>query len=414
VLPQDSGWYPAPAVGKEFRIVVTQGDVVTEHVIRSLDISSRAGSASLAEWLKRTKGSEQVASSAIESDVNDVYDRAKIYRSAALKLALAKEPVRGGPGAAIFRTAAPAVVFIQTDTGSGSGIVISKKGEVLTNWHVINGAKFIAIHTKPPAGQRLNPSDVYEAILLRYDQVADLALIQFQRAPPNLALLRTGDERGIEVGSSVHAIGHPLGQDWTYTQGVISQVRTDYRWQDKACLQHAATVIQTQTPINPGNSGGPLLSDDVAVIGVNAFVKPETQGLNYAIALQEIKQFLARSGNRECPNQTASPAAPAKPDCKARQFPPIIDPVTKKDVTPIDTLCLGKPNAWQVGKPPEYLLFDRVGDGKIDFKIVYNFAPNVDLYIMYERRDEVPTLFGYDYGKKGKPDRWVNVGPPHQ
>ena len=70
--------------------------------------------------------------------------------------------------------------------------------------------------------------------------------------------------------------------------------------------------------------------------------------------------------------------------------------------------------ALAVGKPPEYLLFDRVGDGKIDFKIVYNFAPNVDLWIVYERRDEIPTQFGYDYGKKGKPDRWVNVAPPHQ
>jgi hypothetical protein len=60
------------------------------------------------------------------------------------------------------------------------------------------------------------------------------------------------------------------------------------------------------------------------------------------------------------------------------------------------------------------MLWDRIGDGKIDFKIVYKFASDVDLWIVYGRRDGIPTLFGYDYGRKGKPDRWVPVNPPHQ
>lgn len=81
---------------------------------------------------------------------------------------------------------------------------------------------------------------------------------------------------------------------------------------------------------------------------------------------------------------------------------------------PFDTLCLGRPNVWRVGEPPEYLLWDHVGDGKIDVKIVYKFAPDVDLWIAYGSRDEVPTMFGYDYGRKGKPDRWVPVNPAHQ
>jgi hypothetical protein len=60
------------------------------------------------------------------------------------------------------------------------------------------------------------------------------------------------------------------------------------------------------------------------------------------------------------------------------------------------------------------MLWDRVGDGKIDFKIVYKFASDVDLWIVYGGRDGIPTFFGYDYGRKGKPDRWVPVNPPHQ
>jgi hypothetical protein len=268
---------------------------------------------------------------------------------------------------------------------------------------------------KPPAGQRLTPGEVYEAKLLKYDQVADLALIQFQRAPPNLVRLPTGDERNIEVGSSVHAVGHPAGQNWTYTQGVISQVRTDYKWKGNNDLQHTATVIQTQIPINPGSSGGPLLDDNVAVIGINAFFMADKQALNFAISLGDIKQFLARSGNRAGTTQTPNPPPPATTSCKEqRQFPSFSDPITKKKVIPIDTLCLGRPNLWKVGEPADHVLWDRVGDGKIDIKIVYKFAPDVDLWILYQRRDGVPTQFGYDNGRKGKPDRWVTISPPHQ
>jgi S1-C subfamily serine protease len=417
-LPQNGGWYTAPTTSNEFRIVATQGGETSEHVIRSIDSSPRTGRASLDDWLAQAKrGGQRRLGNSLDGDIDQVYDRIAIYRVTALNLALANEEpepiIRGGPGAAIFRAAAPGVVFITTDKKRGSGIVISQRGEVLTNWHVIAGAKFIAIFMKPPAGQRMDPGDVYEAKLVKYDQVTDLALIQFQRTPPNLVVLRTGDERGIEVGSSVHAIGHPAGEfQWTYTQGVISQVRTGYRWNDD--LQHVATVIQTQTPINPGSSGGPLLDDNGTVIGVNAFLIPDKEGLNFAISLGDIKKFLDRLGNRDGTKQVQVPKPPENPSCKERrEFPPIVDSMTKKKVIPIDMLCIGHPNFWKVGVPVEYALWDRLGDGKIDVKIVYKFRPDVDLWIVYGERDEVPTLFGYDYGRKGTADRWVPVNPPH-
>ena len=419
VLPRDGGWYSTPAKPSELRLVATHGDMATEHVIRIIDSSPRAGI-----LLRESAGppSAMVSSPRDEvllgtNAVGDVYKQIAIYRTAALKLALAKEPsFRSGPGVTVFRTAAPGVVLIRADKSIGSGIVISQRGEVLTNWHVIEGAKDIAILMKPPVGQRLSPSDVYLAKLLKYDQVADLALIQVLRTPPNLVPLRIGDERSIVVGSSVHAIGHPNDQEWTYTQGVVSQIRTDYTWQDNTNFLHKATVIQTQTPINPGSSGGPLLDDDVAVIGVNTFLLPEKQGLNFAISVGEVKRFLEMPGNREGKKrkEESNPPAPQNP-CKGhRQFPLFIDSITKKQVVPFDTLCLGRPNVWRVGEPPEYLLWDYVGDGKIDIKIVYKFAPDVDLWIAYKSRDEVPTMFGYDYGRKGKPDRWVPVNPAHQ
>ena len=98
-------------------------------------------------------------------------------------------------------------------------------------------------------------------------------------------------EDEVEVGSEVYAIGHPVGLYWTFTRGVVSQVRKDFAWSDEQ-IQHRATVIQTQTPINPGNSGGPLFDAAGRVIGINSFIYLEAEGLNFAVAGSEIASFM--------------------------------------------------------------------------------------------------------------------------
>jgi Trypsin-like peptidase domain len=107
--------------------------------------------------------------------------------------------------------------------------------------------------------------------------------------------IKVASQDNIEVGADVHAIGHPTGETWTYTTGIVSQIRPDYEWRSgPQDVQHRATVIQTQTPINPGNSGGPLLSDDGQLVGVNAFGTKETQGLNFAISAKEVRAFMSK------------------------------------------------------------------------------------------------------------------------
>src|SRR5262249_1939909 len=90
----------------------------------------------------------------------------------------------------------------------------------------------------------------------------------------------------------VAAIGHPEGQSWTYTKGIVSQIRPDFAWSTGQGESHRATVIQTQTPINPGNSGGPLLSDDGRIVGINSFRATEGEGLNFAVSAKDISAFL--------------------------------------------------------------------------------------------------------------------------
>src|SRR5262249_62247933 len=98
----------------------------------------------------------------------------------------------------------------------------------------------------------------------------------------------------LEVGADVHAIGHPTGETWTYTTGIVSQIRPDYEWSGGPNdVKHRATVIQTQTPINPGNSGGPLLEDSGMLVGVNSFWQPKAQGINFSVSAKDVRAFLA-------------------------------------------------------------------------------------------------------------------------
>jgi S1-C subfamily serine protease len=418
-LPQGRGWYELPREPGDMKLVSTQNSGTTQHLLHTVDVSPNADGE---EWKQKT-GEGGSASPLTRSkyplleNSTELSRQISSYTKLAFALASAREPIlRGGVGARIFRDAAPGVVLVVVGDGLGSGIILNQVGQILTNWHVVRGAKSIGVMLKPPAGQRVRPMDMYEAHLKKYDEVADLAVIELDHPPTNLTLLKLGDEQSIEVGSTVHAIGHPSGEYWTYTEGVISQIRTSYEWIGEDKRQHKANVLQTQTPINPGNSGGPLLDDGENVIGINSFSEAGKQGLNFAISVGEVKRFLSSGGNRLA---TLTPDSnqrykPEKAEgCEPRRFDSFIDQKTKKLVIPIDTMCRGKPNLYLVGQqedqPPEFALIDDVGDGKFDVKILFAFDGKADLWIFYGNRDGVPTAFGYDYQRKGKPDLVVAV-----
>ncbi len=209
------------------------------------------------------------------------------------------DTVRGGNEANLYRRISPAVVLVVTDEGLGSGSLISKDGLIITNWHVIAGYDTVGVLQKPEKeGEELTPSQVILADVVKFDQVADLALLRM-RTPPRdtIVPIAFGDFSTINVGDDVDAIGHPQGEAWTFTRGYVSQIRRDYDWKTEAGKAHKADVIQTQTPINPGNSGGPLLNSDGALIGVNAF-KGEGEGLSFAVGVDAVQTFLASSESR--------------------------------------------------------------------------------------------------------------------
>lgn len=183
----------------------------------------------------------------------------------------------------------PAVVRVDTRTragkpgqgGVGSGVVISPDGLVLTNSHVVDGAREV----------RLSDTEgrTTEARLLGIDPDTDLALLRAD-APRNLAFAPLGDSKQLRRGQIAIAIGNPLGFESTVTAGVISALGRSLRSVSGRMIED---VIQTDAALNPGNSGGALLSSRGEVIGINTAVIRGAQGICFAVASNTAKHVLS-------------------------------------------------------------------------------------------------------------------------
>ena len=313
---------------------------------------------------------------------------------------------RGVKGQQIYRAASPAVVRVLTKDGSGTGSLISVSGEILTNWHVINGYRDVAIVFKPTVEGRIpDREDIKSGQVVRYDEIADLALVKVAELPSGRKPIMLGDSSEISVGADVHAIGHPLGAAWTYTTGVISQYRLGYEWPDdeRKNFKHKADVIQTQTPINPGNSGGPLISDSGTLLGVNTFkaVGAGVEGLTFAISVDDVKRFVTRPGNKLA----------ERPPCKPKEFSRWRNKANDSTVIAYDLTCSGKVNSNYIIPDKKsdaiILTWDRNGDEKPDV-IFFDFKRRGkwDLSYWDENFDGHWTLVGYHDDGSLKPSRF--------
>jgi len=160
----------------------------------------------------------------------------------------------------------------------GSGMVIDRKGRVITNQHVIQNATKITLITKD--GQRL------KATLVGADAASDIAVLQVEKTP-SLSPIPLGTSSDLMIGETVIAIGNPFGLSNTVTVGVISSLhRSIHR---KGALYRG--LIQTDASINPGNSGGPLLNILGKVIGINTAIYSNAQGIGFAIPIDMAKKI---------------------------------------------------------------------------------------------------------------------------
>jgi len=185
----------------------------------------------------------------------------------------------GGSEVEAVARASPSIVLVTTSLGSGSGVVLTSDGHVLTNHHVVSGARKIEVVLAD--GRRL------AAQVVKSSEAPDLALL---RAPASgLAPATWADSDRLSLGQTVLAIGYSLGLEGepTVSRGIVSALRS----------HESVRYIQTDAAVNPGNSGGPLLDLSGSVVGINTMRidwagASVVQGMNFAIAGNEARGWV--------------------------------------------------------------------------------------------------------------------------
>ena len=168
----------------------------------------------------------------------------------------------------VAKDVSDSVVSIQVatseGTAKGSGAIVSDKGYIVTNNHVISGAQQIQV--------TLANGTIYSAQIVGTDTTTDLAVIKLDNAPSDLKAAEFADSDSLAVGESVMAIGNPLGYDDTATTGIISALNRPVTVTDDDNNAIVTNAVQIDAAINPGNSGGPTFNAAGQVIGINSSI----------------------------------------------------------------------------------------------------------------------------------------------
>ncbi len=203
----------------------------------------------------------------------------------------------------VYRAASPAVVNITTiavaydfflspvaKEGTGSGAIIDRSGHILTNFHVIDGARRLEV--------TLADGSKWPARPVGADPSNDLAVIKIDAPVEKLTVIPLGDSSKLLVGQKVLVIGNPFGLDRTLTVGIVSSTGRSIRADNGRLIRG---IIQTDAAINPGNSGGPVLNSSGEVIGVStAIFSPSggSVGVGFAVPINTAKRIIPELINR--------------------------------------------------------------------------------------------------------------------
>jgi serine protease Do len=168
--------------------------------------------------------------------------------------------------------------LLSKQRSTGSGVILSEDGLILTNNHVVHNALKIEVklHNENP-GKRM-PDSTVSAKLVGVDREADLAVIKIEKT--GLPKLTLGDSSKLRQGQLVMAFGNPLGLEGSVSMGIVSSTARQLK------LDDPMTYVQTDAPINPGNSGGPLVDSEGQVVGINTFILTQSggsEGIGFAV-----------------------------------------------------------------------------------------------------------------------------------
>ncbi len=191
--------------------------------------------------------------------------------------------------------------LISRQQATGSGVILSADGYIITNYHVVKGGREIqvklALKPEHPTERLMVAPEgmTMDAKLVGFDRESDLALLKIPRT--GLPFLALGDSDTLRQGQLVLAFGNPLGLEGSVSMGVVSSVSRQIK------PDESNVYVQTDAPINPGNSGGPLVDADAKVMGINTFILTQSggsEGLGFAIpsnVVRNIYQQLREAGH---------------------------------------------------------------------------------------------------------------------
>jgi len=195
----------------------------------------------------------------------------------------------------VFRETVPATVRIvviiidpfsltnRVRTNAGTGVVIDDEGHIVTNAHIVYGAREIAVTVDPDL------DGVESAKIVGLDAISDIAVVRLTRPGVRLPKARLGTSEGLEIGTEVMAVGYPFGLDKSATTGIVSGSGRVVPFSPTSWL---TPMLQTDAAISPGNSGGPLVDRCGAVIGVNTLYGRKGQNLNCAVPIDTVKALV--------------------------------------------------------------------------------------------------------------------------
>jgi len=376
----------------------------------------------------------------------------KLIESAIVMASTPPGKTRSQKDADLNKKVTKSVVYVQNPAGSmGTGFVINKEGDIITNYHVIhkkgevvkedsvlNGFTEVEIAFEPKRGT--NKLKFWPAKIVKVSPAADLALLSLIKKPKNLIPLEFSNNDDVEKGHDAHAIGHPSGGvNWTYTKGLIGQLEFNYYQSipDSGKL-HVKMMIQTSTPIYNGNSGGPLFNNEGKLIGVNtqmlaghAILKAADidkamsndknkedhevlldlgnnyDSVNNAVSVDDVKDFIKQKGNRLIvPNEVYAKKYALEFDGRL-----VVRQDTKKGNTILILVDEDKDGIFEMIVTEDlrkedariYRTYDKDGN-LIKKSLDTNKNGVVDGWLHYNK-DKIKWI-SYDDDEDGKADRW--------
>lgn len=165
--------------------------------------------------------------------------------------------------------------------GQGSGFITQKDGIILTNAHVVSGADRVTV--------TLKDGREFAGVVKGTDEVTDLAVVKIDDPGEGLPIAVLGSSDNVQVGDWAIAVGNPVGLDNTVTLGIISTLTRSSA--EVGIPDKKIDFLQTDAAINPGNSGGPLLNEQGEVIGINTAIRPDANGIGFAIPIDKVKSI---------------------------------------------------------------------------------------------------------------------------